>query len=103
MPVPATRLVSLSRISWFKLRAVAVIGAVAILGYVVTLPSFAAGPTAAFEPESGTLSAGATVASVTGASGLGVVRFNATTPPPYAYCNSRCWRLSANQTHHYGR
>lgn len=79
--MPATRLVSLSRISWFKLRAVAVIGAVAILGYVVTR-SFAAGPTAAFEPESGTLSAGATVASVTGASGSGVVRFNATTTTP---------------------
>ena len=78
------RLVRLSSVSWFKLRALAVIGAVALLGYVVTR-SFAAGPLAVFEPETGTLASGATTATVSGASGSGVVQFGTgagTTPTP---------------------
>lgn len=79
-----TRLVNLGSNSWVKFRAMAVVGAVMVLGYVVTR-SFAAGPTAAFEPETGTLSAGAVVQSISGASGTGVVRFGTgttTSPTP---------------------
>lgn len=77
-----TKLIKLSRLSWFKMRAVAVVAAVALLGYVVTR-SWAAGPLAALEAESGTTAAGATVAAQTGASGGSVVTFaTGATPTP---------------------
>ena len=70
--------------SWVKFRFLAVIGAVTILGYIVTR-SLAAGPLAAFEPETGSLSAGSSIQSQAGSSGNGVVKFAAsssTTPTP---------------------
>lgn len=75
-----TRLISLSRFSWVKFRGLAVIGAVMVLGYVV-VRSFAAGPMAAFEPETGALAGGATPQTITGASGSGVVKFTAAATP----------------------
>jgi hypothetical protein len=65
-----------------RLQLVAVAVACSVLGTIVLLMARAAGPLAAVEPETGTLSAGATVQSTTGASGSGVVRFAATTPTP---------------------
>ncbi len=95
----ATRLIKLSRLSWFKLRALAVIGAVALLGYVVTR-SFAAGPLAAFEPETAALSAGATTATVSGASGSGVVKFTAGTTPTPSSTPSSSPAACASSTQH---
>ncbi|QQR52679.1 right-handed parallel beta-helix repeat-containing protein [bacterium] len=66
----------------FRAAAVVLLIGTVLLGYMV-VQSFAAGPMAAFEPETGTLTAGATVQSATGASGSGVVRFaTAATPTP---------------------
>ncbi|QQR52689.1 hypothetical protein IPG36_01000 [bacterium] len=62
-------------------RLAVVIGAVTILGYVV-MRSLAAGPLAAFEPETGILSGSATVQTASGASGSGVVKFAISTPSP---------------------
>ena len=60
-----------------------VIIVVVLLGIVTVLLAKGAGPLAAFEPETGSLSGGANTQSVTGASGSGVVKFaTATTPVP---------------------
>lgn len=56
-----------------------------VLGIAAIVYTRAAGPTAAFEPETGSLSNGANAQSVTGASGSGVVTFTtstANTPTP---------------------
>ena len=61
-------------------KLVTVVGAVMVLGYVV-VKTWAAGPLAAFEAESGTHSAGATIATISGASGGNVVTFSAPAAP----------------------
>jgi hypothetical protein len=66
-------------------------GVLAGVGVVVTLVIFAAGSPVAFEAESGTVGAGATVASVTGQSGTGTVKFAAAaTPTPTATPAAGC-------------
>lgn len=67
--------------SWVKFRFLAVIGAVTILGYIVTR-SLAAGPLAAFEPEAGNVSSNVSTHSHGDASGNSLIRFG-TTPQPY--------------------
>lgn len=58
-------------------------GLTAVVGTVVVVAIFAAGPFAAVEPENGTLSGGATSLNVSGASGGKVVRFGTgATPTP---------------------
>lgn len=62
-----------------------VVGALVMVGSLLVIFIRAAGPLAAFEPEAGTLGPGATLLSITGASGSGAVTFNAsssTTPTP---------------------
>lgn len=85
------RLVSFGTSSWVKLRALAVIATVVVLSYVVTR-SLAAGPLAAFEPETGTLGNDAAPQYVSGASGGSVVQFSmgtavnpTPTPTPTTY------------------
>ncbi len=81
-----------------KTRALAVMAATILLAAVV-VRSFAAGPLAAFEPETGTLSAGAVTQSVSGASGSGVVKFAAGTTPsptPTSTPTSGCATATAN-------
>jgi hypothetical protein len=68
-----------SKVSWR--RAVPYVTILGAIGVLVVVISSAAGPLAAFEAESGTLSAGAVIASVTGASGPGVVKFGAVVTP----------------------
>lgn len=85
-----------------QFRAAAVMLAVGLGGYFV-VQSFAAGPLAAFEPETGTPTAGATVQSATGASGSGVVRFSTTTSVPVAdhrtpYDTSAPWNTPIGAT-----
>lgn len=56
-----------------------------MIGVIMLFRALAAGPVAAFEPESGSLNSGTVVAMATGASGSGVVRFLApVTPTPTA-------------------
>lgn len=65
-----------------KFQAIAVVGAVSLLAYVV-VRSMAAGPYASFEPETGALTGSATVVqTISGASGSGAVKFAAATPTP---------------------
>ena len=52
-------------------------GLTAAVGVIVVVATLAAGTPIAFEPESGTLANGATVASVSGQSGSGAVKFGA--------------------------
>jgi hypothetical protein len=73
-------LVRLSRFSWLKPQFVAVVIIAALLGYVVA-KSLAASPSVAFEPETGIVSAGAIVQTVSAASGTGVVKFAASPTP----------------------
>ncbi len=64
-------------------RAVPYIVVTAAFGVIAVVWVFAAGPITAFEAENGTLSAGATVLSLTGASGGKIVQFgNKTLPSP---------------------
>jgi hypothetical protein len=64
-------------------QAFLVAGLVAVTGIVVVIAILAAGPPAAFEAESGTVSGSATKMALAGASGTGVVRFGtAPTPTP---------------------
>lgn len=56
-----------------------VVAVVVLLGVVTVLLARGAGPLASFEPESGALAGGATVQTVTGASGSSVVKFAAAT------------------------
>jgi hypothetical protein len=66
-------------------RAVPFIALTLAVGAAVVVISMAAGTPIAFEPESGTLAAGATTTSITGQSGSGAVKFaTAGTPTPTA-------------------
>lgn len=63
-------------------QAILVASVLATVAVVVTLSVNAAGPVAAFEVERGILTGGASVVSVAGQSGTGVVKFSALAPAP---------------------
>ena len=76
-------LLPLARAPFTWRRAAPFAGGAALIGIVTTVFVFAAGAFFAFEPESGTLSGGAKVVAVSGASGGSVVQFGAgVTPTP---------------------
>lgn len=80
------QIIAHTKLNWR--RATPLAGLTAVVGAVVVWASFAASPIA-FEPETGTLAAGATTATITGQSGTGTVKFAAgatPTPTPTGGC-----------------
>lgn len=78
-----------SHLRWYRMLVVII--PVAVIGVIIVMTTRAAGTPTAFEAESGTLTAGATLTTVTGQSGTGAVKFAVAatpTPTPVGSCTS---------------
>jgi hypothetical protein len=69
-----------ARLSWRN--ASPLVALTTVFGFMIVILSFAAATPIAIEPETGTLASGATIATVTGQSGIGAVKFAMQSPAP---------------------